>query len=67
MVFFARPVSILRELQDLKAQMRPNTKLVVVNFPHNPTGFIPTRAEFQQIVDLCRERGAYLFCDEMYR
>lgn len=41
--------------------------MVVVNFPHNPTGFIPTLAEFNEIVELCRQRGAYLFCDEMYR
>lgn len=47
--------------------MRPNTRMVVVNFPHNPTGFIPTRAEFSEIVELCRQYGAYLFCDEMYR
>jgi len=43
------------------------TKLIVVNFPHNPTGYLPTRAEFQALVDLCTRRGIWLFCDEMYR
>lgn len=59
-----RPSCVIQELEQL---MRPNTKLVVINFPHNPTGFIPTPMEFQQIIDLCREQGAYLFSDEMYR
>ena len=52
---------------DLKRMLRPNTKLVVVNFPHNPTGYIPSLEDFLSIVDVVRERGAYLFADEMYR
>ena len=51
----------------LKEKMRPNTKLVVVNFPHNPTGYVPPKADFEAIVDLVREKGAYLLSDEMYR
>jgi aspartate/methionine/tyrosine aminotransferase len=43
------------------------TKLVVVNFPHNPTGALPTTEEWQEIIHLCREHGCFLFCDEMYR
>ena len=42
-------------------------RAVVVNFPHNPTGFLPTREEFRELVGLCRARGCFLFCDEMYR
>jgi aspartate/methionine/tyrosine aminotransferase len=34
---------------------------------HNPTGFMPTPAVWQDIVDVVSERGAHLFCDEMYR
>jgi aspartate/methionine/tyrosine aminotransferase len=40
---------------------------VVVNFPHNPTGALPTHAEWQAILDLVREAGCYLFSDEVYR
>ena len=43
------------------------TKAVVVNFPHNPTGALPSHKEWQQIVQQCRDRNAYLFSDEMYR
>jgi aspartate/methionine/tyrosine aminotransferase len=52
---------------DLAALLRPTTRLVVVNFPHNPTGALATRAELERIVELVRARGAWLFSDEMYR
>ena len=51
----------------LRALIRPNTKLVVVNFPHNPTGAQPDAAEQAEIVEACAEVGAFLFSDEMYR
>ncbi|MBN1773070.1 MAG: aminotransferase class I/II-fold pyridoxal phosphate-dependent enzyme [Deltaproteobacteria bacterium] len=52
---------------DLAALLRPATRLVVVNFPHNPTGALATRGELERIVELVRARGAWLFSDEMYR
>lgn len=55
------------DVEDLARMMRANTKLVVVNFPHNPSGYIPPREDFLAIVDLVKDRGAYLFSDEMYR
>lgn len=51
----------------LEALLRPETRLVVVNFPHNPTGHIPQRNDYEAIIDLVRQRGAYLLSDEMYR
>jgi aspartate/methionine/tyrosine aminotransferase len=54
------------ELDDLRALLTPATKLLVVNFPHNPTGFLPS-AEWQQaLAQLAREQDLWLFCDEMY-
>jgi aspartate/methionine/tyrosine aminotransferase len=52
---------------DLEALVRPDTRLIVVNFPHNPTGYLPSRADFERVVETARRAGAYLFCDEMYR
>jgi aspartate/methionine/tyrosine aminotransferase len=52
---------------DLATALRPTTRVVVVNFPHNPTGALATRAEFARMVDLVRTRGIWLFSDEMYR
>ncbi len=51
----------------LKDAMRPNTKLVVMNFPHNPTGYLPSPKEFREMVGIVAGQGAYLFSDEMYR
>lgn len=51
----------------LERMIRPDTKLVVVNFPHNPTGALPSREDFRRIVEIVRGRGAQLFSDEMYR
>jgi aspartate/methionine/tyrosine aminotransferase len=55
------------DLEGLRAALRPSTRLVVVNFPNNPTGALPTDAEFAALVQLVAESGARLFCDEMYR
>ncbi len=51
----------------LRGLARPDTKLIVVNFPHNPTGFLPERTEFEEMVGIARGCGAHLFSDEMYR
>lgn len=55
------------DFQRLDELLAPPTKMLVVNFPHNPTGFLPTRAELSEIVERARERGVWLFSDEMYR
>jgi len=55
------------DLDELRGLLRPNTKLVAVNYPHNPTGYVPDQATFRALVELCDERGIRLFCDEVYR
>lgn len=55
------------DVDEVRAALRPNTKLIAVNFPNNPTGKIAGLRTFESIVSLCRERGIYLFSDEVYR
>lgn len=55
------------DLVALEQNITPATRLLVVNFPHNPTGFLPSRAELDAIIGLARRRRLYLFSDEMYR
>jgi len=55
------------DLDDIRAALRPETKLIAVNFPNNPTGVIADQATFRGLVDLCTERGIHLFSDEVYR
>jgi aspartate/methionine/tyrosine aminotransferase len=51
----------------LRRALRPETRLVVVNAPHNPTGALPDRATFTETVRLAEEAGAALLSDEVYR
>jgi aspartate/methionine/tyrosine aminotransferase len=55
------------DLDAVRAALRPNTKLISINFPNNPTGAIPSQQTFAALIDLCRERGIWLFSDEVYR
>jgi aspartate/methionine/tyrosine aminotransferase len=45
----------------------PSTRLIVVNFPHNPTGYLPAREVLGQIVEQAARSGIPIFSDEMYR
>jgi len=53
-------------LADLETLIRPNTKLLVINFPHNPTGAYLKPGDLQQLIELVRKHNIYLFSDEMY-
>jgi aspartate/methionine/tyrosine aminotransferase len=51
----------------LEQNIKANTKLVIVNFPHNPTGYLPAKGDYRKIIDTARKHHLYLFSDEMYR
>jgi len=55
------------DVDRLVESFRPTTKAVVVNAPHNPTGGLPTTAEWRSLCDACVERGIHLVADEVYR
>jgi aspartate/methionine/tyrosine aminotransferase len=55
------------DLGRLEELLRPDTRLLVTNAPHNPTGLQPTADEWRRIHELARERGVRWFSDEMYR
>ena len=52
---------------DIEKAIRSNTRLIIINFPHNPTGYLPSISEFQRIIDIARNNKLFLFSDEMYR
>jgi aspartate/methionine/tyrosine aminotransferase len=52
---------------ELAGLMRPDTRLVIVNFPHNPTGYLPAAETFAALLNIAGAHGAWLLCDEMYR
>lgn len=51
----------------LAANIRPNTKAIVVNCPHNPTGYLMSPQKQAQIIEIARKYGIWLFSDEVYR
>ena len=52
---------------ELEELLRPDTKLVVWNFPHDPTGALPSQDEFATMMSAAKAVGAWVFSDEMYR
>lgn len=55
------------DLDRLQQMLRPTTRLLVVNFPHNPTGALPSREEFDALLGLARFAGCRVLSDEVYR
>lgn len=55
------------DLDYVKDAIRPNTKLIYINFPGNPTGKVLEKDKYHALIELCRHNGIYLFSDEVYR
>ena len=55
------------DMDELAALMRPDTKAIVLNTPHNPTGFTLNKEQTEAVCDFARKSGAWIFCDEVYR
>jgi len=41
-------------------------KAILINFPHNPTGFMPAADEFNRIIEIAEKNNIFIFSDEMY-
>lgn len=50
----------------LQEAIGPNTRLIILNFPHNPTGAILTAADLDRLEDIVRDTSIYLISDEVY-
>jgi aspartate/methionine/tyrosine aminotransferase len=55
------------DIADLNRLLRVDTRLVVINFPHNPTGCVPPVEDFKSLIQLLKDRGVRLLSDEIYR
>jgi aspartate/methionine/tyrosine aminotransferase len=53
--------------EKLESLAGPNTKLVAIVNPNNPTGTVLSSEEMRQIVEVCKKAGAWLHADEVYR
>jgi aspartate/methionine/tyrosine aminotransferase len=55
------------DLGFLKRHLRKRTGAIILNCPHNPTGYLMNHEKFEQVVEIARQRGIWLFSDEVYR
>jgi aspartate/methionine/tyrosine aminotransferase len=55
------------DLQEVRDQIRPNTRLMAINFPNNPTGGVIPQEDFNTLVQICGDHSLWLLSDEVYR
>ena len=55
------------DLDELERLVRPRTRMIVINSPHNPTGAMLTASETQRVYDIAKAVGALVLSDEAYR
>ena len=54
------------DLDRLLAALTPDTRLLMINSPNNPTGWVMTRDEQRVVLEHCRRRGIWIVADEVY-
>ncbi|WP_138935999.1 pyridoxal phosphate-dependent aminotransferase [Roseovarius arcticus] len=54
------------DIDRVAAAIRPNTRLVTINFPHNPTGAILPLDRYRALIALCRTHGIWILHDEIF-
>ncbi len=54
-------------VRDLEESMRANTRAIILNTPHNPTGFLMLRNDLSEVSRIAQAHGCILFSDEVYR
>lgn len=52
--------------EKVKTALGPKTRAIMINTPHNPSGYVWTQADINQLVDLIGNREIYLISDEVY-
>ena len=55
------------DLEVLKQKITSKTKVVVLNVPHNPTGYLPSKDFLLELSKLSEQHGFIIFSDEVYR
>ena len=54
------------DLDRLLAALTPDTRLLMINSPNNPTGWVMTRDEQRAVLEHCRRHGIWIVADEVY-
>ncbi|MDQ7826054.1 MAG: aminotransferase class I/II-fold pyridoxal phosphate-dependent enzyme [Candidatus Eremiobacteraeota bacterium] len=51
----------------LERLIEKDTRAIIINTPHNPTGHLMLRADYERLIEIAAQKGITLFCDEVYR
>ena len=54
------------DIDRVAAAIQPNTRLLTMNFPHNPTGAVLSQDRYDALIALCRTHGIYILHDEIF-
>lgn len=55
------------DFDELEGLIQPNTKVLAINSPNNPTGYTFTNDEIRRLCEICKKHDIYLFADEVYK
>lgn len=55
------------DVAEIREAVQPNTRMIIANYPHNPTGALPERAAFAELINLVNGTNMLLLSDEIYR
>ena len=54
------------DFNEIISAIKENTRCIVINFPHNPTGQVLSQEEISDLVSLCSQKGIWIVSDEVY-
>lgn len=57
----------LPPVEEIEKQISPRTKAIMICNPNNPTGYLYSKKELEQLRDMVKKHDLFLFCDEVYR
>ncbi len=55
------------DLNFLQDNIKKKTKAIVINCPHNPTGYLMSKDKFHEIIEIAQKHNILIFSDEVYR
>jgi aspartate/methionine/tyrosine aminotransferase len=55
------------DIEFLENSIKENTKCLILNFPHSPTGYLPSKKKYNEIIEIATEKNITIFSDEVYR
>jgi aspartate/methionine/tyrosine aminotransferase len=60
------PAGWTLDLDQLLAELTPQTSMLLLNSPNNPTGWVMTRGQQRAVLEHCRRHGIWIVADEVY-